>query len=59
MEDLMSTAQVAAYLGVTPQTLANWAYKGKGPEFVKLDGRRRYVPADVRAWVEARKVNHG
>ena len=58
MEPLATTEQVAEYLGVHPQTLANWASSSKGPEYIKLDGRRRYQWADVRAWVEARKVRH-
>jgi excisionase family DNA binding protein len=58
LEPLASTEEVAEYLGVKPQTLGYWAHKGKGPSYIKLDGRRRYSWADVRAWLEARKVNH-
>lgn len=58
MEDLATSEEVARYLNISPQTLANWAYQGKGPAFSKLDGgRRRYDWSDVRAWVQARKVS--
>lgn len=56
MEPLASTREVAEYLGVKPQTLDYWASNGKGPAYVKLDGRRRYDWADVRTWVDERKV---
>ena len=58
MEDLATSEEVARYLNISPQTLANWAYQGKGPAFAKFDGgRRRYDWNDVRAWVQARKVS--
>lgn len=56
MEGLGTTEEVAAYLRVTPQTMANWAYKGKGPAYVKIEGRRLYSWDDVRAYVSERKV---
>ena len=59
MEGLATSKEVAEYLKVAPQTLANWAYQGRGPVYIKLDGQRRYDWADVRKWVEARKVRHG
>lgn len=39
---LATTAEVAAYLKVKPNTLDHWASSGEGPAFVKLNGRRRY-----------------
>lgn len=59
MEDLATTEQVAGYLGVATQTMANWAYQGRGPAYTKIEGQRRYDWNDVRDWVEARKVRHG
>lgn len=57
MEKLATTTEVAEYLGIAPNTLSNWAYQGLGPAYSKINGQRRYDWADVRAWVEARKVN--
>lgn len=58
VEGLANTEELAEYLGVKPQTLANWAYQGRGPTYVKVNGLRKYDWADVREWVEARKVRH-
>ncbi len=58
MQGLATTEEVAAYLHVKPQTMAFWAHKGRGPAFSKIEGQRRYDWADVRAWVDARKVTH-
>lgn len=56
MERLATSREVAAYLGVHPQTMDAWASKGKGPIYSKIEGRRRYNWADVREWVESQKV---
>jgi excisionase family DNA binding protein len=56
VEGLATTEEVAAYLKVKPQTLANWAYQGKGPRYYKIEGQRRYNWAELREWVEERRV---
>lgn len=56
MEPLASKEEVAEILGVEPRTLDNWASLGKGPVYVKVGGLKKYDLADVRQWVEARKV---
>lgn len=58
MEGLATKQEVAAYLGIRPKTLDVWASQRKGPPFVKVEHARRYVWADVRAWVESKKVSH-
>ena len=59
MEGLATTHEVAEYLKIKPGTLDAWAHQGRGPVYTKIDGgRRRYDWADVREWVEARKVRH-
>lgn len=58
MEPLATSREVAEFIGVHPQTMDAWASKGTGPDYIKLDGRRRYEWADVRAWLAARKVKH-
>lgn len=58
MEGLATSKEVAAYLGVHPQSMDRWASQGKGPRFAKIEGIRRYDWTDVREWVEARKVRH-
>ena len=56
MEELATSKEVAEYLRVHPQTMDRWASRGGGPTFVKVGGNRRYDWADVKAWVDARKV---
>lgn len=58
MEGLATKEQVAEYLNVKPGTLDAWAKTGRGPEYSKIEGLRRYNWADVHKWVEARKVRH-
>lgn len=58
MEPLVDRDEVAAFLGIEPRTLDNWASAGQGPAYVKVGGRRKYDWTDVREWVESRKVRH-
>lgn len=59
-EGYATTEEVAAYLAVSPRTLGNWAYLGKGPDYIKIDGgARRYAWEAVHAWIEQRTVRHG
>jgi predicted DNA-binding transcriptional regulator AlpA len=56
---LLKNAEVAARIGIKPNTLEIWRNKGKGPEFFKLDPDSlrspvRYRESVVEAWLEAR-----
>lgn len=52
--DLMHPAEVAARYGMTPESLANWRYEGKGPQYIRLGRGRRprvmYRVSDVLKW---------
>lgn len=51
--DLLTPSQVAEWLGVTTDTLAQLRYRGKGPRFVKLTARAtRYMRNDVNRWID-------
>lgn len=50
MSSLADSREVAEYLGINPQTLANWSSQGKGPKFTKVGNRRRYRWEDVYAF---------
>lgn len=52
MERLMTRKQAAEYLGFAPQTLARYAWLGKGPRATKLGKLVRYTLEDLEAWVE-------
>lgn len=48
---LLSTSQLAAELGIAPQTVRNWRVAGRGPRGVRIGGSVRYRRADVDAWL--------
>lgn len=53
MSELLDTKQAAAYLGLHPQTLADWRYMRKGPKWLKAGGRKiRYRISDIDRWLE-------
>lgn len=54
---LLSRAEVAAWLGLPPKTLAAWAYAGRGPAFVRVGKHARYAPEDVRDWLARLRVD--
>mgnify|MGYP001627396747 CR=1 FL=1 len=55
----LSRAEAANRLGLSPNTLANLASKGKGPPFFKPNsptgkgGKTLYDPDDLDRWVRA------
>lgn len=59
MEGLATSKEVAAYLGVHPQSMDRWASQGKGPVYTKIEGIRRYEWEDVRSWIQDNKQRHG
>jgi len=46
----LRSRDAAAYLGISPKTLATWRTRGEGPVFIKL-GRIFYYKSDVDAWL--------
>lgn len=52
MERLMTRRQAAEYLGFAPQTLARYAWLGKGPRFKKLGRLVRYTLEDLEQWIK-------
>jgi excisionase family DNA binding protein len=55
-EPLLSRAEAAAYLGVSPRVLDGWAYKNEGPPYFKVGRHTRYDRADLLRWLAARRV---
>ena len=59
MEALMDVNEVAEMLGVTRKTVYRWVQKRMIPYCKPMPGPRgalRFVPADLRAWLDARGV---
>jgi predicted DNA-binding transcriptional regulator AlpA len=55
-ESLLTRADVAKQLGVSPKTLAQWAWRQQGPRLLKF-GKTvvRYRQSDVDAWLASRQ----
>lgn len=50
---LLTRTEAAAFLGVSPKTLDCWAWRRRGPKFVKVGRLARYRVQDLNAYVEA------
>lgn len=52
--DLIATKEAARILGVTVGTMADWRWRGKGPQYVRLGERCiRYSKKALRDYIEA------
>ncbi len=51
----LTPLQAARVLGVSAKTLARYRVKAKGPVFVKLEGRVRYLRKDLDDWAHGRR----
>ena len=53
MDDrLLTTAQAANALAISPRTLESWRLKGIGPPFVSYGSRCvRYLDSELREWL--------
>lgn len=56
MTCLLSPNELAAILGIAVATIYQWRYRGEGPRGIRVGGKLRFDPADVRAWVDANKA---
>lgn len=55
-DELLKPAETAQILRVTPQALAYLRFQGKGPVYLKLEGRILYRKSDVEAYIKASVV---
>lgn len=54
-EPLLNTKSAAKFLHISWRTLEGLRASGRGPKFVKFDGRIvRYRPSDLKEWIESR-----
>jgi len=54
--ELLTVKDAAAYLHVTPLTLARWRKAGTGPNWSQPGKKVLYRKSDLDAWVDARSV---
>ena len=47
----LTRSHAARYLGVAPQTLANWHTQGRGPKSFRIGGRAFYRRDDIDAYI--------
>lgn len=52
MEDLLTPEQLAEWLQVSPEKLANDRYLGRGPRFIRVGRKIRYARPDVITYLE-------
>lgn len=52
----LSRRDAAAYLSLSPRTLANWQGRGLGPRSHRVGGRRFYYLSDLEAFVAGHQV---
>lgn len=54
---LLTPLQASEFLGVPSGTLAQWRSQGRGPQYVKLEGRLvRYRTLDLERYISSRMV---
>lgn len=51
-ERLLAVAELAAWLGISENTLRYWRHVHRGPRSLSVGGAVRYRPSDVEAWLE-------
>jgi excisionase family DNA binding protein len=50
-EKLLSTIQLAEYLGIKTSTLREYRVDRKGPPYIKIGHLVRYKVKDIEAWL--------
>ena len=51
LEPLMSTCELAEYLGVPVKTIYEWRTNGQGPCAVRVGRHLKFAVSDVHDWV--------
>lgn len=53
-QKLLTTKELAKYLGIGESTLLQYRFEGTGPAYIKLGHLVRYKISDVEAWLAGR-----
>lgn len=56
MQDLLTTAEVAERLRVTPETLRLWRHRRSGPPCFKYGRQVVYRVDELEVWLESRRA---
>jgi excisionase family DNA binding protein len=49
---LLTTEDLATYLGVPRSTLYGWKYRGDGPPAIRVGRHLRYRSSEVQRWLD-------
>lgn len=55
-QQLFTRSEAAAYMRLSPQTLATWASRGVGPTFLRVGRAVRYRLSDLNVYLDDRVV---
>ena len=58
MANLMTTKQLAEYLGIAVSTILQYRATGTGPNYIKLGHLVRYRQKDVDLWLEQKSTGN-
>ncbi|TWS19385.1 helix-turn-helix domain-containing protein [Tsukamurella asaccharolytica] len=56
MPERFTPVTLAAYFGLSRQTVYGWIHRGQGPASYRVGGRRFFDRVDVEAWVSVQKA---
>jgi predicted site-specific integrase-resolvase len=48
--------QVADRYQISPDTLKEWRYRGRGPKYIRIGKRVRYREADLERWEQEQEA---
>lgn len=51
-QDALTPRQLSEKTGFPVATFAAWRSRGKGPKYLKIEGRIFYLKRDVQAWLD-------
>ena len=58
MQKLLTTAEVAGFLGCSKSWLNQARWNGRGPHFVKIGHKVGYRPEDIESWLEQNRFRN-
>jgi predicted site-specific integrase-resolvase len=53
---LLTPDQVAERYQISPDSLKEWRYKGRGPKYIRIGKRVRYRESDLLRWEEEQEA---
>jgi predicted DNA-binding transcriptional regulator AlpA len=56
LPEYLNSKQAATLTGFSPKALERMRHRGEGPTYAKVGKSIRYAVADLRAWMEAGRV---